>query len=213
MECFRILYYFYISSSSSLLLKEKHHRKNLSFSIMKLFIHFLIFQHVSRSIEAKIKPKTWYQDTCRTMQTDQIYIYLYGKWKKDWFLFNFLLQSNGKRLTIFAFPTNGCHSVFSIETLYSRLAIINVNRRHSKYGCQIAVAMATGWNILRTSFDAMKKRKKWNRNSEFWTKYLVVLIKYWIFDALYLYMLGLRMEEKKKSRQNAILWLFPIFFV
>lgn len=64
---------------------------------------------------------------------------------------------------------------------------MSIDGMPSKYGCQIAVAMATGWNILPTSFDSMKRKKrkeKWNRNSELWTKYLVVLIKCWIFDAL-----------------------------
>lgn len=107
--------------------------KNISFSTTELFIHFLIFQHVRRSIEAKMKPKTWYQDTCETTQTDRIYVIIYGKWKKDWFMFNFfafcsfLLQSNGKRLTVFCIwcfrsflpfqqMAATLFSVFSIET-------------------------------------------------------------------------------------------------
>lgn len=99
--------------------------KNLSFSITKLFIHFLIFQHVRRSIEAKIKPKTWYQDTCGTMQTengkktDSCSISYCNRMEKDWLYLLFQQMA----ATLF--------SVVSIETLYSRLAIINVNRRHA----------------------------------------------------------------------------------
>lgn len=88
MVCFRISYRFYISSSFNLLLFcwkkniiECLYATNIllsrishSLSQYYLYIFKYVFQHVRRGIEAKIKPKTWYQHTCGTMQTNRIYI-------------------------------------------------------------------------------------------------------------------------------------------
>lgn len=115
--------------------------KNISFSITELFIHFLIFQHVRRSIEAKMKPKTWYQDTCETTQTDRIYmesgkktdscsisllfVHFYcNRMEKDWLYFVF---GAFVRFCL----SNKWLPLCSPFSALKRLAVINVNRRHA----------------------------------------------------------------------------------
>lgn len=93
---------------------------------------------------------------------------------------------------------------------------MSIDGMPNKYGGQIAVVMATGWNILRTSLYALKRKKwneTWNRNSKLWTEYLLILIKYWMFDALYLCRLGSEGKKRGKKRRNSISWLFSIPYV